>query len=269
MRPLYHAVCLMIVAAVMGFLMAVPLLAQDAAPLTMRGDGTLRDIRLPILMYHYISTLPADADKYRINLSVEPAMFRQHLQYLKDNGYTAVSLYDLDNALMYGTPLPQKPVILTFDDGYSDHYVTAFPLLKEFGMTGTFFIITDTADHSSVGYMTWEQISEMAAAGMSMESHTKTHADLRGRSYDFLVYEILGSLESVSAHTGRTGRMFCYPIGHYDDQTLAVLGATDVLRAVTTEFGVWHTSDNHLEMPRVRISNDTGVNALASLLRTP
>jgi peptidoglycan/xylan/chitin deacetylase (PgdA/CDA1 family) len=102
---------------------------------------------------------------------------------------------------------------------------------------------------------------------MSIESHTKTHSELRGRTYDFLVYEILGSLESVSAHIGHRTKMFCYPVGRYDDQTLAVMASTDVLRAVTTEFGAWHTSDNRLEVPRVRINYDTGVNALAGLLR--
>jgi peptidoglycan/xylan/chitin deacetylase (PgdA/CDA1 family) len=241
--------------------------AQDA-PLTMHGDGTLRRIRVPILMYHYVSTPPPGSDEYRINLSIEPTVFRQHLQYLKDNGYTTISLYALDEALSEGTPLPEKPVVLTFDDGYIDHYTNAFPLLREFGMTATFFIITDTADHNSANYMTWSQIDEMAAAGMSIESHTKTHHELQGRTYDFLVYEIVGSLESVRAHTTEKGLMFCYPVGRYDDLTLSVLGSTDVLRAVTTEFGVWHTTDNRLEVPRVRISYNTGVNALAGLLRT-
>lgn len=247
----------------------VPMMAQDSSqPLTLRGDGTLRRLRVPILMYHYVSVPPAGADQYRVNLSVDPETFRQHLQYLKDNNYTTISLYDLDAALMYGVPLPENPVVLTFDDGYSDHYTTVFPLLKDFGMTGTFFIITDTADHNSANYMTWGQINEMAQAGMSIESHTKTHSELRGRSYDFLVYEILGSLESVRAHIGHHTQMFCYPVGRYDEAALSVLASTDVLRAVTTEFGVWHTSDNRLEVPRVRISNTTGVNALAGLLRT-
>jgi len=259
--------CVVICGLLVPLMKPTSLSAQDA-PLTMRGDGTLRRLRVPILMYHYVSTPPPGADQYRVNLSIEPEMFRQHLQYLKDNGYTTISLYDLDAALSEGLPLPDKPIVLTFDDGYSDHYVTAFPLLREFGMTATFFIITDTADHGSVNYMTWPQINEMAAAGMSIESHTKTHSELRGRTYDFLVYEILGSLESLRAHTTERGQMFCYPVGRYDDLTLSVLGSTDVLRAVTTEFGLWHTTDNRLEMPRVRISYTTGVNGLAGLLRT-
>ena len=270
-KPLHskfiRTLCAVICGLMLTLVTPTSLSAQDA-PLTMRGDGTLRRLRVPILMYHYVSTPPPGADQYRVNLSIEPDMFRQHLQYLKDNGYTTISLYDLDAALAEGTPLPDKPVILTFDDGYSDHYVTAFPLLREFGMTATFFIITDTADHGSANYMSWAQMDEMAAAGMSIESHTKTHAELRGRTYDFLVYEILGSLESVRAHTIEKGQMFCYPVGRYDDLTLSVLGSTDVLRAVTTEFGLWHTTDNRLEVPRVRISYTTGVNGLAGLLRT-
>lgn len=195
-------------------------------------------------------------------------MFRQHLQYLRDEGYTTISLYDLDAALVAGAPLPAKPVILTFDDGYADHYTNAFPLLREFGMTGTFFIITDRADHGSPGYLTWPQIEAMAAAGQSIESHTKTHPDLRGRSYDFLVYELLGSLESIRAHVDQPGRMFCYPMGRYDEAALGVVAGANIWRAVTTQHGAWHTTDNAFEMPRLRISYETGVNALAGLLRT-
>ena len=171
--------------------------STNQTPIT--SDGTLRRIRVPILMYHYISSLPADADDYRINLTLEPDVFRAHMHYLHDEGYTTISLYQLHIALLQGTQLPPKPIILTFDDGYIDHYTNVSPVLKEYGFTGTFFIITERADDNNPTYMNWSQISEMARAGMSMESHSKTHADLRGRSYDFLVYELLGSLESLQA----------------------------------------------------------------------
>lgn len=240
--------------------------AEDGIPV-VAGDGTLRRIRVPILMYHYISPPPPDADEYRINLSLDPGIFEQHLEYLQAEDYTSVTLYDLHAALMIGAPLPAKPVILTFDDGYLDHYTHAFPMLQAAGYNGTFFIITEFADRASVGYMNWEQIQEMAAAGMQMESHTKTHADLRGRDYEFLVYEILGSLESLSAHNNRETRFFCYPGGKYDANTLAMLKTSDILRAVTTQPGTWHTTDNYFELPRLRITNETGVAGLAHLLR--
>jgi peptidoglycan/xylan/chitin deacetylase (PgdA/CDA1 family) len=165
---------------VLVILWTVPALAQDA-------DGTLRRIRVPILMYHYISEPPPGADAYRIELSITPDIFRAHMQYLEDEGYTPVSLYDLDAALIRGAALPAKPVILTFDDGHIDHYTNVFPILKEYGFTATFFVITARLDERNADYINWEQAEEMATTGMNIEPHTKNHFDLRNRNRDFLV----------------------------------------------------------------------------------
>ncbi|MCB9451530.1 MAG: polysaccharide deacetylase family protein [Anaerolineaceae bacterium] len=244
----------------------LPVQSQDSAPPVPVGDGILRRIQVPILMYHYVSELPPDADAYRIDLTILPDMFRAHMQYLHDAGYTTISLDDLDNALRYGAPLPPRPIILTFDDGYVDHYAHVFPVLREFGFTGTFFVITGRVDSGDPAYMNWSQITEMAAAGMTIGSHTKNHPDLRDRDYDFLVYELLGSIETLEAHTSYPVTTFAYPAGRYDDATLAVLRDLPVRRAVTTQPGMIHTTDNRLELPRLRISSDTGVAGLAYLL---
>jgi len=230
------------------------------------GDGTLRRIHVPILMYHYVSELPPDANAIRTNLTLSPQIFRDHIQFLENNGYTSISLYEMHLALEFGQALPSNPVILTFDDGYIDHYTNVFPLLQAHNMVGTFFIATDFVDNNVPGYMNWEQIKEMADAGMSMEPHTKSHSDLRDRDFDFLVYQIVGSIESLASHTGQEPAMFAYPIGNYDQNTLDVLRTTGIARAVTTQFGSYHTTDNRLEVPRLRITNETGVAALNYLL---
>lgn len=249
--------------AVLLCILFTPLLPADAA-----GDGTLRRIHVPILMYHYVSPIPADADVYRIDLTVEPPLFRQHMAYLKQAGYETISLYQLHDALMNGSPLPPKPIVLTFDDGHIDHYQQVFPVLQEFGFTATFFIITGLADVAHPDYVNWEQIREMAQAGMYMQSHTKNHRDLRERDTDFLVYEIIGSIESLEAHTGQPVQVFCYPAGRYDDATLRILASTDVIRAVTTQHGAYHTTDNMLEVPRLRVRGDTSIAGLEQLLNS-
>ena len=231
-------------------------------------DGTLRRIRAPILMYHYVSPLPDDADSIRVDLTVSPALFREHMEFLHGAGYETISLYELYNALVAGASLPPKPVILTFDDGYIDHYQYVFPILQEFGFAGTFFIITDTADHNAPGHLNWTQIAEMAKAGMSMESHAKVHLDLRSRDWDFLVHQVVGSLESLQAHTGESASMFCYPAGHYDQITLEMLGKLPVSLAVTTQHGAMHTTSGRLELARLRIGNSTGVTGLGNLLES-
>lgn len=230
------------------------------------GDGTLRRIHVPILMYHYVSPLPADADDIRIGLTIEPDVFHAQMQYLRNNEYHTISLYQLDDALKYGTPLPSKPIVLTFDDGYIDHYVTVLPILQEMGFVGTFFIITGRADANDSAYVSWSQIKIMSDAGMSMEAHTKNHLDLRGRDHDFLVYEMLGSFESLSAHIGHEARMLAYPGGRYDDAALEVAREMGIWRAVTTQPGMEQTTDNRLELPRVRVSGGTGPNGLEYLL---
>ncbi len=230
-------------------------------------DGTLRQVRAPILMYHYVSPLPEDADAIREGLTVEVETFAAHIAYLDEAGYTPVSLYALYDALLTGAPLPEKPVILTFDDGHLDHYTNVFPILQEYGFTATFFIITARADANDPEYMTWEQINEMAQAGMSMEPHTKNHLALYERGHDFLVYEMLGSIESLKAHTGRMTRMFSYPAGRYDETTLQVAEELAIWQAVTTLPGMDHTTDALLELRRVRVNGDTGVPGLAYLLR--
>jgi peptidoglycan/xylan/chitin deacetylase (PgdA/CDA1 family) len=218
-------------------------------------------------MYHYVSDLPEDADDIRRDLTVSPEHFRAQMDYLKAQGYTTISLYQLYDALTTGAALPPKPIILTFDDGYIDAYTNAFPILQQKGFTGTFFVITGKPDNDAPGYMSWAQIKEMSDAGMSIEAHTKSHADLRGRSQDFLVYEILGSLQSIEAHTGHTPHMFAYPVGHYDAETLKVMRQLPVWMAVTTEHGQRATSTDLLLTPRLRIHGDTGVVGLAALLK--
>ncbi len=240
--------------------------ASDPWPLGAH-DGTLRRVSAPILMYHYVSELPEDADEIRRGLTVTPAQFREQVAYLRSAGYTPVSLYQLRDALIQGAPLPERPVILTFDDGYLDHYVHVFPVLRQYNYTATFFIITGLADAAQPGHLNWTQIREMAAAGMSMESHTKNHPDLRNRSHEFLVYELLGSLESLSAHTGRPAQALAYPVGRYDDGVLAVASQLPIEVAVTTQPGVLHTSDRLLELARVRVPANAGAAGLAAALR--
>ena len=230
-------------------------------------DGTLRQIGVPILMYHYISTPPEDADIYRQDLSVSPEHFRSQMQYLADHGYHVVSLYDVNQALRWGTPLPANPVVLTFDDGYRDAFTQAFPVLEEFGYTATFFVITARLDEGHPDYITWTQAETMAAAGMSIESHTKEHPNLVGRDSAFLLYQIEGSLESIEAHTGLRPRLFCYPAGRWDDSVLAALRSFGLWAAVTTEGGIGHTTDGLLLLRRVRISGSADLPTFAALLR--
>ncbi|MFC1466718.1 MAG: polysaccharide deacetylase family protein [Candidatus Brachytrichaceae bacterium NZ_4S206] len=224
--------------------------------------------RVPILMYHYISEPPPGADRYRIDLSVTPQDFERQLQYLAENGYTTISLYDLYAHLTLGRSLPPKPIVLTFDDGYRDHYEHAFPLLQKYGMRGTFFITTDFINFGNPNHLTWEMVKEMSAAGMDIESHARTHRDLRNRDFQFLVWEILGPIEQITAHTGKRPRFFCYPSGRYDDAVIRMLRSVQTWAAVTTEHGSVHTLANAMTWRRIRVHGRAPLERFAASVRS-
>ena len=210
-------------------------------------------LHVPILMYHYVSELPADAGSLRRGLTVVPEMFESQLQYLKDQGYETVLLKDLYDALELGKPLPEKPIVLTFDDGYKDAYTDVFPLLQKYESVGEFFVLATPPHYESPDYMTWADMQEMAEAGMSIQGHGRDHYDLRGRTYDFLVFQILGIKQAVEAHTEVPVTFFCYPSGKYDSSVLAVVESAGYVGGVTTEWGTTQTLDNRYTWPRLRV----------------
>ena len=229
-------------------------------------DGQVRRVRVPILMYHYISVPPPDADVYRRDLSVTPGDFEQQLRYLVDNGYTTISLKDLVYHLTLGYPLPERPVILTFDDGYQDNFLHAYRLLRRFDSMGTFFVVTGFIDENRSDYLTWGQVRVMHQGGMEFGSHSYSHPDLRGQSVDYMVWQIVGSQEALAERIGEAVRFFSYPVGSYDRQVIDVLRSAGFWAAVTTQQGTGHTSDGLFELMRIRIRGDDTLDQFAAKL---
>lgn len=222
-----------------------------------------RVVRVPILMYHHIADPPADADVFRRDLSVRPVAFEGQLRYLEQSGYRPVTLTDLALYLTMGQPLPDRPIILTFDDGYRDNYTHAFPLLERFGFVGTFFLTTAPIDSQNPDWLSWDEVTEMHAAGMQFEPHGYDHSDLRGRSYDFLVYQILASREAIEARTGEICRFFAYPSGRYDQFVIDVLRSAGFWGAVFTGQGATHSTGDLFVLRRIRVRGGDDLDAFA------
>jgi peptidoglycan/xylan/chitin deacetylase (PgdA/CDA1 family) len=219
-------------------------------------------------MYHYVSTPPEDADIYRQDLSMTPEQFRAQMQWLADEGYTPISLYDLLYALMIGWPsLPEKPIILTFDDGYVDNYTNAYPIMEEFGFKGTFFILTDWTDQQRPGYMTWDMLRELKEAGHDVEVHGRTHdQDMAGKDADWLFYHLVGPRDTIEATLGYRPRFVAYISGRYDTLTLEKVAEYEFWGAVTTENGATHSKENPYQLKRVRIRGDWSLATFSSVV---
>jgi peptidoglycan/xylan/chitin deacetylase (PgdA/CDA1 family) len=217
-------------------------------------------------MYHHIDDPPPGAGAIRRDLSLPPQEFEKQLRFLKEEGYEAVSLHDLALHLTVGKPLPAKPVVLTFDDGYADAYTQAFPLLERYGFVGAFFLVTKPIDDRNPDFLSWDQVKEMHAAGMHFEPHSWDHPDMRSRDYDFLVFQILGPKEAIEERTGKTCRFYAYPSGRYDQFVIDVLRSANFWGAVLTDQGATHTADGLFELRRVRVRGETDLEEFIRIL---
>ena len=142
---------------------------------------TAADVRVPILMYHEIAP-PAETHS---RLAVSPENFAAQLGYLRSAGFTTLTAAELSARLTTGAGrLPDRPVVLTFDDGYADFHRRAMPVLAQHGFTATLFVTTgweQDADmrRSAPGRMlTRTQLAEVAAAGIELGAHTRSHPQL-------------------------------------------------------------------------------------------
>jgi peptidoglycan/xylan/chitin deacetylase (PgdA/CDA1 family) len=218
-----------------------------------------RQVRVPVLLYHYIEPVPADASPVREGLTVTPELFAQQIEYLAANGYTTISLYDLSQAVATGAPLPAKPVILTFDDGYSSVLTYAVPVMERLGFKGTVFVITEFVDTGRPGYLTWDELRRLHTLGWQIEAHTKTHAQLEDAGYDHQLYEMLGSIETLTANIGQRPRYLSYPAGRYDATSVWLAEQLHLWGAVTTNAGRWHDFASRYTWPRQRIDGRFGL----------
>ncbi len=238
-----------------------------------------RTVQVPILMYHYISIVPAnDPDPaLRASLSVSPQLFSQQLDYLKARHYHSITLNELMDALYYGGPLPSKPIILTFDDGYEDAYQNAYPLLKAHGYSGMFYIITGKVGWQ--GQMTWPQMRTMLANGMQMGSHTVHHVDM-GSVYLFspqqAQQEAQVSQLTLEKNLGILIQHFCYPNGGpfkkgsllLREEVVALLASDGYVSATTDPgmTGTMQSSQAPLALLRIRVDGRASLQWFAESL---
>ena len=208
-----------------------PIRAGDVVviPLRLRRLGGIEaegHQMVPILTYHDIETV----SKNRFAITSE--LFEQQLRYMKENGYTAITLAELDRFLRYERPLPKKAVIITIDDGYKSAKNIAAPMLKKYGFPATFFIYTDFVGGGK-NALTWDEVRELKAQGFDVQAHSKTHSNLavpppnesptdRAARLDA---EIVATKQLMEKRLGGEIQYFAYPYGGFDPEVVAKVKA--------------------------------------------
>lgn len=180
--------------------------------MTLGTSSGLGERMVPVLAYHRVGFTTSD-------LTVSLQRFKNDLQQLKADGYTSIKLDDflrfIDDR---NVELPEKPVLITFDDGYQDNYEHAFPILQQFGMVGSFFIITGMLGQPE--RVTESQVKEMDAGGMSIGSHTVSHRALAELSAEEAGRELQMSKETLEDLLGKEIKAIAYPRGSYTPETI-------------------------------------------------
>lgn len=212
-----------------------------------------------ILMYHHIGPLPDGADDIRKGLTVSTENFTRQLKYLKDNNYTVTTLAKMYEMVAKGEKT-DKVIVLSFDDGYSDNFIYAWPAMKEYNLTGTFFIISGKIGQDE--YMGETQVKELVSAGNEIGSHSVSHLSMDKLSGQKLKNEINFSKETLEKMTGERVVSFCYPSGKFSEEVKFDLKEAGYKMAVTTAKGRNFSTDAPLEIPRYRINPTTNLETL-------
>jgi peptidoglycan/xylan/chitin deacetylase (PgdA/CDA1 family) len=178
-----------------------------------------------ILQYHHIS------DSTPAITSLSPKLFEQHLEYLKTNNFTVLSMEQLLKAIKTKSSLPDKSVVITFDDGYRSIYDTAFPLLKRYNFPFTVFVQTAPLEKELNQFMSWTELEELIADGGSIGNHSVNHDHLIPKSGNsskkrlerHIEYEISQAQTLLSANLSKVVKVFAYPYGEFSQSTKKVV----------------------------------------------
>lgn len=212
-------------------------------------------VRVPILIYHSISPHTITQSPIQKYYDIAPDSFEKQLQYLKDHNYVVIGLDYLASALEQNITLPLKSVVITLDDGWRSQYVYAFPFLRKYGYTATFFIFTDAIGHDY--FLTWDQVRVMNNLGMTIGGHTKSHLFLPNiTNSGALRDEIIGGKRIIEDQIGQKIYLFAYPFGHYTDKIIGIVKEAGYKAARSAYKGINHARDDLFKLKGVEVTDD-------------
>jgi peptidoglycan/xylan/chitin deacetylase (PgdA/CDA1 family) len=228
---------------------------------------------IPILNYHSIS--PGGTEHF-VKFTLPPEMFTRHMKLISDQGYTPITVADYARKISTPASLPEKPVIITFDDGFADFYISALPILQEFHFLATLFVVTSDMEGTSTWLkpegeedremLTWSRLSEVQKAGIECGSHSQTHIHLDTAKPEITRREISRSKEILEQKLGSQVYTIAYPYGHYTKATRRMVIEAGYFAACAVRNVMSHTNDDLFGLARITISHETDTARLSNIL---
>ncbi len=250
--------------------------ADPDAPILVPASAPVTKLLVPIFMYHHVSNLPIQ-NSLDYGLIVTAINFNAQLDWLQQQGYHSITQTELFDALYYAKALPAHPMILTFDDGYTDVFTNALPALLAHHYRGVFNIITGVIGGN---YMTWNQVLTLAQDGMQIASHTIHHVNVgQPPAWTSTQNELLVSKQTLEAQLRQPIQFFCYPSGepfHHDSiyeqqMVLADLFTDGYVGATLDPFSydsVIQNAQTPYQLPRIRVSGGESTQLFISILNS-
>ena len=220
-------------------------------------------LHVPILTYHLVAT-PAEAGNALPGLVVPPSLFDAQLTTLAAAGWRTITLGALATDVAAHVRPPPKTFVITIDDGHSDGYTEALPILLRHGMLATYFVVAGRFGSGS--NLDAEQVHGLAAAGMEIGDHTMYHVDLNALTPYALNAEIRRPLPIIAGITGAVPTVFAYPFGDSSATVRQAVTDAGLVLAVTTRFGAVEAPNLMLEIPRVHVGPGVTADYLLALV---
>ena len=205
-----------------------------------------------VLNYHKI------ANEHK-SLSVTLDDFEQHMKWLQEYGFTCITPGQLYDFVANGADLPEKPVLITFDDGYKDNYTNAFPIMKKYGMKGTIFVVTGFLGVYD-NYLTWDQAKELLEAGFNIESHTYSHKSMTEASDEDITKELVKSRQTIKEKLGIDSDFMAYPTGTYNLHIAELVKEAGYKGAFTIKYDNVSRDSNVYALERVPVFHTSETN---------
>jgi peptidoglycan/xylan/chitin deacetylase (PgdA/CDA1 family) len=233
--------------------------------------------KIPILMYHSISEHATP--KYR-PFVVSPKLFADHMTYMRHHGYTTITVTQFVYIVTQGeAALPERPVVITFDDGFADFFTEALPILQQYNFTATLYIATGFIGSTSLwmrregeatrSMLTWDQVNEISARGIECGGHSHWHRQLDTLPLTEARNEIVRCKGLLEDHLGQEVSTFAYPHSYHSAAIKRLVREARYTSACAVGYAMSSVTTDPFALARLRMGADTSVDVLAALLTQP
>src|SRR3989344_4184476 len=215
-------------------------------------------LKLPILFYHYVEVVTDERDTIRKSLNIEPIVFESQLMTLKNYGYTPIHLGQLINYYDNKNPLPPKPIIITFDDGYRDFYTDVLPIIKRQQVKVTLYMVSGFRDYTK-NFLTTPQLLEIAKEPLvEIGAHSANHFNLAYIPLAQATAEIEASKKDLEKLIGKPVTHFAFPYGAFTPAVQQATQKSGFQTASTIDPGIIQFYSQRFGLKRIRPGRMTG-----------